>query len=104
MIRSSLKIGMIILATMAAFLGVGLGSADAAPNGCSKYGGGTYSIAKCTGGTGSYQAYAVCKQPQWPYFSALREGPWQPARSNKESWVWCPPLYLVQSRGVGLRN
>ncbi|MGN2639407.1 hypothetical protein ACTD5D_25225 [Nocardia takedensis] len=85
---------------------VGAGSAAAAPTGCSTGGGGTYATARCTGGTGSYQAYATCMNPTIPgaTFYQFVEGPWKGAGSGETSTVWCPFLYVVQSRGVGIRN
>lgn len=78
--------------------------ASAAPNGCRAGGGFTYSTAYCSGGTGSYQAYAVCFQSYWPYFRAFVESDWKRAGSGQTAWVWCPFGYNVWSRGVGIRN
>lgn len=79
-------------------------TAQAAPSGCSAGGGFTYSTAYCSGGTGSYQAYATCKQTFWPYYSAFVQSGWVRARSGQTAWAWCPFGYNVMSRGVGIRN
>ena len=84
---------------------VGLpGVANAAPNGCKAGGGFTYATAFCSGGTGSYQAYAVCKQSFWPFFSSFVQSDWKRAGSGQTAWVWCPLGYDARSRGVGIRN
>lgn len=95
-----------VLMGAAAVLSAGVGTANAAPNGCSTGGGGLYATAYCSGGTGSYQAYATCMNPTIPgaTFYKFVEGPWKRAKSGEKSTVWCPPLYVVSSRGVGLRN
>ncbi|WP_284986802.1 hypothetical protein [Arthrobacter sp. fls2-241-R2A-172] len=92
------------IATATALTFAGVASAAAAPTGCSTGGGGTYSTAKCTGGTGYYQAYAVCKQTYWPFYSSFVQSDWKKAGSGQEAWVWCTFGYNVSSRGVGLRN
>lgn len=83
-----------------------VGTAQAAPTGCTKGGGGTYATAKCAGGTGYYYAYAVCMNPTIPgaTFYKYVEGPKRKARSGQTSKVWCPLFYVVSSRGVGLTN
>lgn len=90
----------------AMMLSVGASSASAAPTGCKTGGGGTYATAYCSGGTGSYQAYARCFNPSIPgaTFWKFVEGPWVAARSGKTASVSCPFLYVVDSRGVGIRN
>lgn len=92
--------------SLAAVFSLGAGTASAAPTGCSKGGGGTYATAICSGGTGSYQAYATCMNPTIPgaTFYKFVEGPWKVARSGQTSTVGCPFLYVVSSRGVGIRN
>ncbi|MEP9395358.1 hypothetical protein ABLE92_25305 [Gordonia sp. VNQ95] len=82
------------------------GVAGAAPTGCTKGGGNTYATAKCTGGTGWYQAYATCFNPTIPgaTFYKFVEGPWKKARSGETSTVVCPILYAVDYRGVGIKN
>lgn len=96
---------MAVVTILAAGLAVVAPStAQAAPTGCSARGGFTYSTAYCSGGTGSYQAYATCKQTFWPYYSAFVQSGWVGARSGQTAWVWCPFGYNVMSRGVGIRN
>lgn len=96
----------IVLVVGAAVVAMGGGTASAAPTGCRAGGGGTYANALCTGGSGSYQAYATCANPTIPgaTFYKFVEGPWMRAGSGQTSTVWCPFLYVVDSRGVGIRN
>lgn len=91
---------------VAVFAFIGIAPASAAPTGCSTGGGGTYSTAYCSGGTGYYQAYAVCANPAIPgatFYKFVQSG-WVAAKSGKTALVWCPFLYVVSSRGVGLKN
>ncbi|MGC0363875.1 hypothetical protein ABH922_001859 [Rhodococcus sp. 27YEA15] len=92
--------------SVAAVFSIGTGPASAAPTGCSPGGGGVYATAKCSGGNGWYQAYAVCMNPAIPgaTFYKFVEGPWKKAKSGETSTVWCPLLYVVSSRGVGVKN
>lgn len=99
---TSLALGTALAAAM--MLPLSAAPASAAPNGCYAGGGGTYATAYCSGGTGAYQAYAVCFQTYWPFFHKFVESDWKSARSGHTAWVWCPLGYNVKSRGVGLRN
>jgi hypothetical protein len=96
--------GFAIALLTALFSPLGAGPAAAAPTGCWAGGGGTYSTANCSGGTGYYQAYAVCKQTYWPFYSSFVQSDWKRAGSGQQAWVWCTFGYNVASRGVGLRN
>jgi hypothetical protein len=101
------RIASLALATSlftALMVPLGAGPAAAAPNGCWAGGGYTYTTAYCSGGSGYYQAYAVCKQTFWPYFSAFVESDWKRAGSGQTATKWCPLGYNVMSRGVGLRT
>ncbi|WP_331764111.1 hypothetical protein OG225_43435 (plasmid) [Nocardia sp. NBC_01377] len=103
--RLMMGLGGMVASAMIAVT-VGAGTATAAPTGCSKGGGNTYANAICTGGNGSYQAYATCFNPTIPgaTFYKFVEGPWKRAGSKETSTVWCPFLYVVESRGIGLRK
>ena len=104
--RSALALAASAAIVGAAFWTGGTGTAMAAPSGCAKGGGGTYSTAICSGGNGAYQAYATCFNPAIPgaTFYKFVEGPWKRAGSRETSTVVCPFLFVVSSRGVGLRN
>lgn len=94
-----------VVAVVASSAALGIPStASAAPTGCQAGGGFTYATAYCSGGTGAYQAYAVCKQSFWPFYSRFVESTWKRAKSGETAWVWCPLGYDVRSRGVGIRN
>lgn len=100
-----LKTRIVTSAAVAALLmPVGAGQATAAPTGCRTGGGFTYATAYCSGGTGSYQAYATCFQTYWPYFHRFVQSDWKRAKSGHTATVWCPFGYNVKSRGVGIRN
>jgi hypothetical protein len=79
--------------------------AQAWPTGCWAGGGGTYSTAICNGGTGSYSAWARCKQPQWPYQVFYDFGSYEKVGSGRYSVAICwQYLALVDVRGVTPRN
>ncbi|ACL42402.1 hypothetical protein Achl_4451 (plasmid) [Pseudarthrobacter chlorophenolicus A6] len=99
---TSLALGTAVVTAL--MLPLSAGPASAAPNGCYAGGGYTYATAFCSGGTGSYQAYAVCFQSYWPFFQTFVQSDWKRAGSGQTAWVWCPFGYNVKSRGVGLRN
>lgn len=101
------KTGTLFGATAAAAaltMSLGVGTASAAPMGCSQGGGFTYATAYCSGGTGYYQAYADCFQSYWPHYHRFVQSDWKRARSGQTAWVWCPFGYNVWSRGVGVKN
>lgn len=80
--------------------------AQALPTGCGTGGGNTYASVYCSGGTGAYQAWAVCFNPTIPgaTFKTVVTGPWKAARSGQNSMVSCPFLYVVESRSYSIRN
>ncbi len=104
--RTRLVIAAVVSALACTALWSDTGVAQAAPTGCSKGGGGVYATAICSGGNGSYQAYATCMNPTIPgaTFYKFVEGPWKRAGSRETSTVICPLLFVVSNRGIGLRN
>jgi hypothetical protein len=88
----------------ALMLPLSAGPAAAAPTGCYAGGGFTFTTAYCSGGTGAYQAAAICQQSFWPYHSKHVVSDWKAARSGQTPWAWCPLTYNVVARWVNLRN
>ena len=108
--KNALRTAGLLVATAAAstaLVGAAATSASAAPTGCSTGGGNTWADAYCSGGTGYYQVYAVCRNDFIPGASQywFVESNWVKARSGERPSVQCwSGGGVVQSRGVGLRN
>lgn len=83
------------------------GAANAAPTGCKKSMGYTYTMegaqAYCSGGTGWYQAYVSCVFKVGGVHK-FKEGSWKRAKSGQVSQVLCPLGYKVKFYGIGLKN
>lgn len=99
------RLSGILLALALALAGVGVAAtpAQAAVN-CSLYKGGVMVEARCTGGTGRYQAVAQCKKRDWwaigssSYFAY---GPLKSYGSILSSIAICRPGYYVTWGGIG---
>jgi hypothetical protein len=108
-IKSRTKAGLVALAIAGATLAVATPAA-AAPTGCGSGWagqGGTYTTAWCSGGTGTFNAWAQCQSTVWPYGYSFVESSWRrpggTALTNS-AWAQCSFPSTIVTRGIGRRN
>jgi hypothetical protein len=94
------------IVAVVAWLFVTATPAQAYPTGC---GDGPFSTtrfyqAKCTGGTGTFQAWVQCRDDFWPHNYEIKTGPW--ASPGQTSTAWCTLGYsrVWPNWGISRRN